>query len=272
MIRASSLRTSETGASPRQQNMRQSSWGRALSRGKSATFESSKSCADLMKTIPERKTRRSSLVESLGEVEKKPDAPPRRIARRSSLTFKPSVQKEESPARPSIARFSSFRRGNRAKLRDSREGSESSLTASSTSSGSSSEEFAAPVRRAPSRTRSNFASIHIMVNQSRLRADLEPLTRSVELDEMARQHAEVMAQSDTLEHSTSTKADLRAKLKARHVGENVQVGKSIRDMHGAALQEGSSRWANLSDPRFHEFGMFAARSANGNLYMCQLFR
>lgn len=99
-----------------------------------------------------------------------------------------------------------------------------------------------------------------------------PLKRSVELDNFSLEHANAMAHVDCLTHSYETEDELKERLHAEWAAESVHVGSSMREVHGAALEESSPHFVSLSEPRATEFGMAAARRGGGKIYVCMLFR
>lgn len=122
-------------------------------------------------------------------------------------------------------------------------------------------------------TTGGFANNHVMVNMMRNDVCLEPLKRSLELDEMARCHAKNMAMTGMVVHSVDSLKELGALLNSKRVGENVQRGPSIHKMHQAAAQDRDSTiLKNILNENFREFGMATCKGRDGKLYMCQLFR
>lgn len=117
-----------------------------------------------------------------------------------------------------------------------------------------------------------YSSNHVLVNRERTKLDLEPLTRSIFLDKLAQEHAQQMAFQEEVGNSAKTVSELKKRLSAKQVGENVQVGTTIRDMHQRTMlnRRGHAR-KNILSEKFNEFGMGTA-SMNGKLYMVQLFR
>lgn len=117
-----------------------------------------------------------------------------------------------------------------------------------------------------------YSSNHILVNQERTRRTMAPLIRMVELDLLARLHAEQMAEEDELRH---VEADaLRYALQDipyRRLGENVAKGSNVRSIHTDMMSTLSNR-NNIVDRRFTHFGMGTAVANNGELYLCQIFR
>lgn len=147
-----------------------------------------------------------------------------------------------------------------------------SITSSKTSLTTSSSTGHAP-ENLPSTA--EFASNHVMVNRARLLWGVHPLYRSQHLDQLATQHAKVMASKKRVFHSTIDASELQKKLGAGCVvaGENVQRGPSIKKMHLWTLQSRNSKHRrNLQSEHFHEMGVGTCRGADGRLYMCQLFR
>lgn len=118
-----------------------------------------------------------------------------------------------------------------------------------------------------------YSSNHILVNRERAVCGLTQLKRTRVLDELARFHAENMADDGTLFHSVDGLPHLKAKLgNVRYAGENVQRGKSIRWMHTAMMASGKKSRDNILSKKYTEFGMGTAKGSDGKLYMAQLFR
>jgi len=119
-----------------------------------------------------------------------------------------------------------------------------------------------------------YSSNHILVNQERVLRSLKPLRRCRDLDDQARAHATNMATKAELQHSVHTLEELRTRLGAQQVGENIQRGKSIRQMHAITMaDERLSSRANMLSSKFADFGMGTHKSKlDGSLYMVQLFR
>ena len=117
-----------------------------------------------------------------------------------------------------------------------------------------------------------YSSNHVLVNQERIKRTMAPLIRMVELDQLARIHAEQIAEEEELRH---VEADaLRFALKDiphRRLGENVGCGENIRSIHQDMMGTRSNR-NNIVDRRFTHMGMGTALGKNGELYLCQIFR
>lgn len=117
-----------------------------------------------------------------------------------------------------------------------------------------------------------FSSNHVLVNQERTRRTMAPLIRMVELDQLARIHAEQIAEEEELRHVDADA--LRYALKYipyRRLGENVARGKDIRSIHNDMMSTLSNK-NNIVDRRFTHMGMGTAVGKNGELYLCQIFR
>ena len=118
-----------------------------------------------------------------------------------------------------------------------------------------------------------FSSNHVLINRERILAGLPPLKRSVRLDDLARAHAQVMADNTTVQPSVPNIERLQEKLKAPRVGENTLRGASIRSIHQEMMTNPENPYCrgNLLAANFTEFGMGTAVGADGKLYLCQLF-
>lgn len=118
-----------------------------------------------------------------------------------------------------------------------------------------------------------FSSNHVLVNRERTTRGLAPLCRCVRLDELARKHAQAMAESGRVQPSVENVAQLQAKLQAQRVGENTVRGESIRDIHKEMMTHGKQRHCrgNVLAKAFDSFGMGTAVGADGKLYLVQLF-
>ncbi|CAB9510439.1 expressed unknown protein [Seminavis robusta] len=118
----------------------------------------------------------------------------------------------------------------------------------------------------------HFSNNIIMVNKERTKRTIPAISRSSHLDAVARWHAEVMALEGAVRHSNP--AELQTKLAddtCTFLGENVAAGTSIRTMHQQMVDNvGDLR--NMTDNRYKEMGCGTARGADGELYLCQIFR
>lgn len=111
-----------------------------------------------------------------------------------------------------------------------------------------------------------YSSNHVLVNRERLAHGLPPLTRSVALDETARQVAEGAAQGESLSEMLSHTRTFQSG--------NVLVGDSIRTIHGQTLARSDCQRErkNLLHPDYTHLGVGTYKDpSTGLLYLCQLF-
>jgi uncharacterized protein YkwD len=117
-----------------------------------------------------------------------------------------------------------------------------------------------------------YSSNHILVNQERSRRTMAPLRRMVELDELARIHAEQIAQEGELRHvEPDALRYALTNIPYRRLGENVAKGENIRAIHNNMMSTLSNK-NNIIDRRFTHFGIGTALGKDGELYLCQIFR
>lgn len=115
-----------------------------------------------------------------------------------------------------------------------------------------------------------MSSNHMMCNQERYNRNILPLTRLSQLDLLARQHADAMADKQELFHILPNLIRRHCDKKVLWLGENVKRGESVQAMQGAMMKNDiESR--NILDRRFLYMGMATARSVDGKLYLCQIF-
>jgi hypothetical protein len=116
-----------------------------------------------------------------------------------------------------------------------------------------------------------YSSNHILVNQERSRRTTAPLIRHRDLDELARAHAQDMADAQRLFHKSVDDMHDSLQLPCRRLGANVAKGKSIREIHYAMMRTLSDK-NNMLDRRFTHMGMGTAKGPDGELYLCQVYR
>jgi hypothetical protein len=115
-----------------------------------------------------------------------------------------------------------------------------------------------------------YSSNHILVNSERIRRNAHALTRRIELDALARERAEQMAKNGKVHHGAPE--DIQFRLHpCRRFGENVASGASIRSIHGDMVRN-KADLNNMLDRRYIFMGMGTARSDDGTLYLCQIFK
>mmetsp|Transcript_29636 Transcript_29636/g.48905 ORF Transcript_29636/g.48905 Transcript_29636/m.48905 type:complete len:292 (-) Transcript_29636:71-946(-) len=115
-----------------------------------------------------------------------------------------------------------------------------------------------------------YSSNHILVNKERIKRNAIALTRRVELDALATERAQKMAQDEAVQHGVPE--DIQFRLHpVRRFGENVASGASIRDIHKDMIQNAADL-NNMVDRRYTHMGMGTAKSEDGTLYLCQIFK
>jgi uncharacterized protein YkwD len=119
-----------------------------------------------------------------------------------------------------------------------------------------------------------YSSNHILVNQERVKRVIAPLSRLRELDSLARDHAEAMANAQHLFHSDPCDIQSKFQRPCRRMGENVAVGSNIRDIHVRMMKntESNTDKNNILHRCYTHMGMATAKGADGQLYLCQIFR
>ena len=122
--------------------------------------------------------------------------------------------------------------------------------------------------------KSDAEAIRRMVQAARVSENVGQLRRNPQLDTLAREHAEAMRATGVAAHDVGQgdAADRarRANVDFRLLGENFARATSPETAHRALWRSPAHR-STLLDPRFHEFGVAAVRSADGTIWVCQLF-
>lgn len=120
---------------------------------------------------------------------------------------------------------------------------------------------------------SYFSNNIILVNQERCKQNTPPLFRNLELDTIARKQAEAMANARNVGHSDLSTLRFKLSGPCRRIGENVAVGKSIKEIHkGMVNSANKADKNNISDRRYTCMGVGTAKGDDGKLYMCQIFK
>ena len=111
------------------------------------------------------------------------------------------------------------------------------------------------------------------LHTERKRRRLPTLDRCVELDLWAQVQALQMANQMRLFHSVQAIDELKKRLGATAVGENVQRGDSIFTMLCETMDSSSTvNRSNLLSEHFAEFGSATVTGRDGKIYFCQVFR
>ena len=113
-----------------------------------------------------------------------------------------------------------------------------------------------------------------MVGALRKGAALPPLKRSVDLDKLARAHAEEMKRAKkvahNLGHGDPSERVEAAGLTARETGENVAHAQSVKLAHRALYASPSHR-ANLLKKEFTHVGIAVIDDPDGSVWACEVF-
>ena len=110
------------------------------------------------------------------------------------------------------------------------------------------------------------ASFLALINQARAQVGAAPLALNADLSNYARNHAWEMAHSQSLRHSNI--AVLLGGWST--VGENVGVGGSVAQVHGALLAS-PAHYANLASGAFTSVGIGAFVDENGTTWTVHVF-
>jgi len=115
-----------------------------------------------------------------------------------------------------------------------------------------------------------YSSNHILVNKERVKRNVHALTRRIELDALATERAKKMAAEGKVQHGVAE--DIQVRLyPCRRFGENVASGASVRDIHKDMIRNAADL-NNMVDRRYMYMGMGTAKSEDGTLYLCQIFK
>jgi uncharacterized protein YkwD len=80
-----------------------------------------------------------------------------------------------------------------------------------------------------------------------------------------------MAEKGQLFHTDPAALQQSLASTTRIMGENVAAGKTIRDIHKAMLDNAEHK-SNMLHRRYTHFGMGTAKSSDGRLFLCQVYR
>jgi len=125
-------------------------------------------------------------------------------------------------------------------------------------------------------TSGKFASPHIMINAERTRKMVPPLMRDRHLDQIAREHAEVMAEAKKVIHMDGPLFLQTRLLEGKddrffaRVGVNIARGNTVEEIHKFMMANLAER-NNIQDKRFSTMGVGTARADDGTIYLCQVF-
>ena len=110
-----------------------------------------------------------------------------------------------------------------------------------------------------------------LANQDRANAGLGPLALRYDVFEIAAEHSRRMAAANDLFHNDEYfSPEVRQRLGARSLGENVALNSSMDDAH-ARLMNSPAHRANLMNPKFTVVGMAVVRTTSGAGFVTQDF-
>jgi hypothetical protein len=119
-----------------------------------------------------------------------------------------------------------------------------------------------------------YSSNHVLVNRERVERGIPALRRRIHLDELARDHAQKLADEGGV---TATMKSLlipgTATMKSLLIPGNIFRGHSIRQIHQETMcRDGQcNERENILNPAFTEFGMATKKGTDGLLYLVQFF-
>jgi hypothetical protein len=116
-----------------------------------------------------------------------------------------------------------------------------------------------------------YANNHVMINVERVKRYVSPLMRVPSLDELAKEQAILMAASKELSRSDPVGLGDRIRDRSRRLGVNVVSGSNLHDIHSKMMKKSLADMNNILDRRFVSMGVGTAKSADGKLYVCQIF-
>lgn len=115
------------------------------------------------------------------------------------------------------------------------------------------------------------ARLLVLANEARSAAGLVPLELRYDVFEIAAAHSQRMATAHDLFHNDAYfTPEVRRRLGARTLGENVALNSSMDDAH-ARLMNSPDHRANLLNPKFTIVGMAVTRTADGTGFVTQDF-
>ena len=111
-----------------------------------------------------------------------------------------------------------------------------------------------------------------LIDDERAIRGLGSLKRSSSLEHLALQHVTRMAKRTKVCHSVDSLPALQKKLQSTLVGENVQSGNSVVEMHHFAMAGQDTSRSNILGAEFTQVGVAVCKGRDSQMYMCQLFR
>jgi len=117
-------------------------------------------------------------------------------------------------------------------------------------------------------TASDFSNFFHLINNERFMRGIPQLTLSQELAQMARDHAQFMADQETVRHSSEIVVRLSST--SNKAGQNVGRASSCEKAHLVMMSAGGNG-SRITDWGYSQVGVGTARSPDGVVYVCELF-
>eukprot|EP00977_Amphora_coffeiformis_P016013 scaffold4849_cov153-Amphora_coffeaeformis.AAC.9 len=117
-------------------------------------------------------------------------------------------------------------------------------------------------------------SMDQLVNHARSAENLKPLKRDKALDNLAQRIANLLGKTDDPSACLVDPKQLQRVLKSGFVAQNIEVGKTVLDMHEASMKKGSNsnKMILSKDYRYMGYATAQSKSAPSFTYCVQLFR
>ena len=109
-------------------------------------------------------------------------------------------------------------------------------------------------------------------SQSKFRFSVFALIVSTWLSELAQAHAHSMAERTKVRHTVQTIHELKRYLRSHKVGENVQRGTSILEMHDLSMSHYKVNRGNVLSRTYDEVGVGSSIGEDGHIYTCEFYR
>jgi uncharacterized protein YkwD len=125
-------------------------------------------------------------------------------------------------------------------------------------------------RRLPQVVPGFISGDHLLVNKERICRHIPALHRRLELDQLAKERADIMAKAGKVHRGE--KAHMLSRLMpCNSFAENAGTGMSIQEIHYRMLSTDTDV-KNMINKDFSEFGIGTSLGRNGKIYLCQVFK
>jgi len=113
---------------------------------------------------------------------------------------------------------------------------------------------------------------HILINQERCKRNIVPLVRKLELDRIARNHAQTMMDEGRLSYSPVKSLFKQVPQPCRRLAQNIACGESVASIHDEFLMKSKAEINNIVDRRMRYMGVGTAKDViQDKIYICQVF-